>query len=85
LNTCLLSKFTLKELNNNGFSLSERQKRYALSPEAKENVMMERNVNVGGRPRYSEEVINEVKDFLLDNSTESRELVRLGFKFVLIY
>jgi hypothetical protein len=65
-------KFSVKDLVEEGFPTNIRKRRYCLREEGKENVLQERNVNVGGRPTLSEENVEKVRGFLMDNSTESR-------------
>lgn len=76
LNSCLLDSYSLKELNSNGFQISNKQKLYASRPEAIDNLRNEQSVLRGGRPTHLEEDRKLVEDYLLSVSTESNKIRR---------
>jgi hypothetical protein len=84
LNTCLSVKYSTKNLVDSGYDINPRKRRYCLSNNAKENVLNEKNVNVGGRPTLENEKKEKVISFLLDVSTESRTIKKDRFFFLYI-
>jgi hypothetical protein len=81
LNTCLNLKFSTKDLNEDGYDITNRQRRYSLRNEAQNNILEEKVVNVGGRPSLSEHSVECVKGYLMDISTESRIVSKDCFRF----
>lgn len=76
-------KFLSKDLVEEGFPINERKRRYCLREEGIENVLQEKNVNLGGRPHLKENVVEKVRGFLIDNSTESRFIAKERVFFLL--
>jgi hypothetical protein len=67
-------RYSAKDLEDSGYNINPRKRRYCLSDTAKENVLDEKNVNVAGRPNLEEEKKEKMISFLLDVSTESRTI-----------